>query len=78
MSDVMARLISGFVILAGLGVLACAYLLPTLLAVRRSHRQKAAIAAINILIGWTFLGWAAAFAWALTNRPLPAGASASP
>jgi hypothetical protein len=42
------------------------YLLPTIIASVRSHQQVAAIAALNILLGWTLLGWVIAFVWSLT------------
>ena len=44
------------------------YFLPSLLAVTTDHRQKAPILAVNILLGWTLLGWIAALEWA--TRPL--------
>jgi len=43
------------------------YLLPTFIAANRSHRQTAAITGLNILLGWTLLGWVAAFVWSLTS-----------
>lgn len=43
------------------------YLTPTIIAYRREHAQRVAITWTNILLGWTFLGWVAAFVWSLTN-----------
>lgn len=43
------------------------YGLPSLVASLRNHRQKGAIAAVNLLLGWTFIGWAVAMIWAFTN-----------
>ena len=40
------------------------YFLPTVVAVERDHPYPAAILALNFLLGWTFLGWIAALAWA--------------
>ncbi|MCJ8207699.1 superinfection immunity protein [Pseudomonas sp. RGM2987] len=34
------------------------------------HPRSAAIFALNLLAGWTFVGWIAAFVWAL-SRPTP-------
>jgi len=49
-------------------LLACiAYLAPTLIAYQRHHKQAPAIAALNILLGGTGLGWALALVWALTT-----------
>ena len=33
------------------------YLLPTLVAWFQQHPQLYAIAALNLLLGWTFIGW---------------------
>ena len=43
------------------------YFLPALVALMRKHRQTTAIMALNLLLGWTFIGWVAALIWALTN-----------
>ncbi len=43
------------------------YLIPYIVANKRYHNNKYAILALNILFGWTFLGWAAALIWALTK-----------
>jgi hypothetical protein len=48
------------------------YLLPTYVAGKRKHPQLGPIALVNILLGWSLLGWVAALAWALT------GAEAAP
>jgi hypothetical protein len=42
------------------------YLLPALIAGRRRHRQKLAITVLNILAGWTAIGWLVALVWACT------------
>jgi hypothetical protein len=44
-----------------------AYLLPAIIAGWRRHPNSTAIGALNLLLGWTGIGWAAAFVWALTN-----------
>ncbi len=41
------------------------YCLPGLIAYRRGHPERVAIGALNLLLGWTFLGWVAALVWAL-------------
>jgi hypothetical protein len=40
--------------------------IPTLVAWWRSPHQLMAIAALNLLLGWTVLVWVAALVWALT------------
>lgn len=42
------------------------YLLPAIIAFRRHHRSKWGITALNLLLGWTFFGWAGALAWSLS------------
>jgi Superinfection immunity protein len=42
------------------------YILPTIIA--RNKKNIGAIAALNILLGWTILGWVAALVWALTKE----------
>jgi T4 superinfection immunity protein len=44
------------------------YFVPLLIAMRRKHPQVAAIGAVNIFLGWSFLGWVIALAWSLTNE----------
>lgn len=50
-----------------LGLILALYLLPTIIAVRRGHHQVAPIAVINIVFGWTLLGWVAALAWSVSS-----------
>lgn len=45
------------------------YFYPTICAVGE-HPKSSAIFALNLLAGWTFVGWVAAFVWAL-SRPTP-------
>lgn len=53
-----------------LAILIGIYLLPTLIARGRHLPERGAIAALNILLGWTFLGWIVALIWAIT-APAP-------
>lgn len=43
---------------------AALYLLPTIYAGSRSHPDMGAILTINLLLGWTLIGWVVAMAWA--------------
>jgi hypothetical protein len=54
-------LLLGFVLLAGLIV---AYFVPTILANRRHTVNVGAVAVINVLLGWTCIGWIVALAMA--------------
>ena len=56
-----------------LGVaLACgyvvAYFAPTLVAYKRRRVSFVAIAATNVLLGWTLIGWVVALIWALSGH----------
>lgn len=42
------------------------YLLPTVICVCRGHHNSMAIVVLNILLGWTFIGWVAALVWSCT------------
>lgn len=55
-------------VLAGL---AFVYLIPTILAGYRDHPSYAAILWLNLLTGWTGIGWFIAFIWSLTGRSSP-------
>jgi Superinfection immunity protein len=59
---------------------AALYFLPALVARRRAHPKTTAIFALNLLLGWTFVGWVAALVWALTAPPVrgPATPQARP
>ena len=53
---------------AGLTLLA-AYVMPVAIAATRGHRYTRTIGAINLVLGWTVIGWFAALFWAV-NRDL--------
>jgi hypothetical protein len=44
------------------------YFLPILFAADRNHSKIAAIAALNIVAGWTIVGWVVALVWAFTEK----------
>jgi hypothetical protein len=44
------------------------YIAPLFVARVREHRNYGSIVALNLLLGWTFVGWVAALVWALTNQ----------
>lgn len=47
------------------------YFIPAAVASHRRHRNAAAIFMTNLLLGWTFLGWAVAMIWACTANTRP-------
>jgi RsiW-degrading membrane proteinase PrsW (M82 family) len=48
----------------GIGV----YFLPTMLAIYRNCHATSWISIINLLLGWTILGWFAAIGWAASGK----------
>ena len=51
-------------------VLLAIYVAPSVVAVARKHPHRNAIIALNILTGWTFVGWVGALVWSLlTSKP---------
>jgi hypothetical protein len=55
---------------AGFGLMLAAYFLPAISAECRGHHNATAILTLNLLLGWTGLGWMIAMVWAMTE-PLP-------
>lgn len=55
-----------------IGIVLLFYFVPSIAASTRRHRNRGAICALNLLLGWTLLGWVVAFVWALTNNCEPA------
>lgn len=50
------------------------YFFPAMVAGHREHSQGLAIFVLNLLTGWTALGWVAALVWACTNTGRRVGA----
>lgn len=47
------------------------YFIPSVVAAFRDHPNGAAITVLNLLAGWTFIGWIAALVWSFTAKPSP-------
>ena len=43
------------------------YFLPTIIALSRGNPQSGAVFAVNLIFGWTFIGWFVAFFTATLN-----------
>jgi hypothetical protein len=43
------------------------HFLPTIVAVLRSHHDMLAIFILNVLLGWTGIGWILALIWSFTG-----------
>jgi hypothetical protein len=58
---------SGGMILLLIGV----YVFPSLIAVARAVPSRWGIMTLNLLLGWTVLGWIAALVWAFSGKAAP-------
>jgi hypothetical protein len=54
----------GGIILIGLILV---YFLPFMIAKKTNHPRSTPIFALNLLLGWTFVGWVAALVWSLSH-----------
>jgi hypothetical protein len=48
-----------------------AYFVPSIIAMTRHHNNTPAIFLVNLLLGWSVIGWIIAFIWSLTSRAQP-------
>jgi hypothetical protein len=55
-------------LLLGLMILIPIYFLPSFAAKSRKHSKQQAIFLLNLLLGWSFLGWVVALVWAYTEN----------
>ena len=44
------------------------YFTPTIVAVAKKSKRAAALAALNLLLGWTLIGWVVALVWAIAEK----------
>lgn len=47
------------------------YLAPSIVALDRKPPHKWSIVVVNVLLGWTVVGWAVALAMAVRDKPSP-------
>jgi hypothetical protein len=47
------------------------YFFPAIVAGIRRHRNATAITVLNLLLGWTLIGWVVSLVWAFTNQSQP-------
>lgn len=55
----------GFLLLAVVGTIL--YFVPSIIGFKRGHQNAVAIFALNLLAGWTFIGWVGSFVWSVTE-----------
>lgn len=48
-------------------VLLIVYFIPALNAYSKRHRSRAMILVVNLMLGWTLLGWLVALAWSASS-----------
>lgn len=60
-------ILSLFFLLTWVFIAFAIYFIPLIVAYIRKHNNTAAIAVLNLVLGWTFLGWLAALLWALNS-----------
>jgi hypothetical protein len=58
--------LTGLVCLGLIGLLL--YFLPAIVAIVRGHPNSLAIFILNLLLGWTFIGWVIALVWSFTSN----------
>lgn len=51
-------------------IVVCMYLLPLLIAVKRKVINKTGIVILNVLLGWTLIGWVGALIWASSAKTI--------
>jgi Superinfection immunity protein len=59
--DVLGSILLVLFLLAALGWV---YVLPAFVAFKRRHLNRRAILVVNLLLGWTTIGWVVAMVWA--------------
>jgi len=48
-----------------LALIVALYMLPSLIAFSRDHPHRRVLMLLNILLGWTLIGWIMIFVWAV-------------
>jgi hypothetical protein len=64
-AGIQADMIPGLLLILAAAVI---YFLPTLVAGVRGCKAGAGIVIVNIFLGWTFIGWVVALAWAAAGE----------
>jgi hypothetical protein len=61
-------------VLGGLAI----YFIPSFIAFSRRKRNRGAILALNLLTGWSLIGWVGALVWALAHETAQAQSASAP
>lgn len=62
----MEGLVLVLVLLLAAVIGAVVYFLPTIIAFKRGKRNRGAIFALNLFLGWSLLGWVISLVWAVS------------
>lgn len=54
------------ILLAGVALIV--YFVPTIEAYRRNHRNREGVFVVNLLLGWSLVGWCVAMVWATIKQ----------
>ncbi|WP_051233949.1 superinfection immunity protein [Halomonas halocynthiae] len=54
--------------LLALALVVAVYFIPMIIAAWRNMLNALAISALNVVAGWTFVGWVAALVWACLDK----------
>lgn len=60
-------IVTMLLVIAGLGV----YFLPCFVAGQRKIKSSGGVFVVNFFLGWTFIGWVVALAWAASGESQP-------
>jgi hypothetical protein len=61
--------VATFAIVLGIVVSVATYMLPTIIGATRKVVHLGSVVAVNVLLGWTFVGWVVALGMALRTNP---------
>jgi hypothetical protein len=63
MDKVWVDMCGPILVITGLSLGIVVYFIPSITAGKRKHPQYASIFIVNLLLGWTFIGWVIALVW---------------
>ncbi|MEO1721341.1 MAG: superinfection immunity protein [Pseudomonadota bacterium] len=58
-------IVLGLAVLVGMVAI---YILPGVIAEMRKHKRLAGVWIVTVFLGWTFVGWVGALAWAASGE----------
>ncbi len=55
------------IVLLDIAIGVALYFIPAIVASKRDHQNATAIGILNLLLGWTIIGWVGALVWAVSG-----------